>query len=119
MCNKKYGIIYFLLNSITKEIFFIGCSKNETLNIIFFDILFNSFYINSKGFNSRLCNYIRLLNLNDRHGYINIEIYELEYFERIDDDTEFLFKKRYWIELFKPICNKTIPIRSGEEEKKS
>ena len=93
MCNKKYGIIYFLLNRITKEIFFIGCSRNKTLFTILSNIIFLSFHINSEMFNSRLCNYIRLLNLNDRHGYINIEIHELEYFEYIDN-TEFLFKKR-------------------------
>ena len=90
MRNKNiYCSVYFIINKLTNEIFYVGITKRY-LNIIINQLRHNAFDINHSAFNSKLYNYIRLLNLNNGRGYHNIEIYELEYFEQINN-TELLF----------------------------
>ena len=116
MRNKNiYCCIYILINKLTNEIFYVGITK-KYLNIILNKLRYNPFDIIQNAFDSKLYNYIRLMNINDRYGYLNIEIFSLEHL-KLDSKIELLYKERYYIELLKPFCNEVIPIRSNEEKR--
>ena len=118
MRNKNiYCCIYILINKLTNEIFYVGSTK-RLLNTILHQLRFNAFNITQNAFNSKLYNYVRLMNINDGSGYYNIEIFSLEYF-KCNSKIELLYRERYYIELLKPICNEVIPIKSNEEKKET
>ena len=78
--NNKYlnGKIYFLMNDINHEIFYIGSTITKLQKRLSFHI-YSSFKIFS-GYDSIKSNYIRLMNINNPNGYNNISIHLLEDF---------------------------------------
>ena len=107
--NNKYsqGKIYFLMNDSTNEVFYVG-STTLNLNRRLGDHISKSFNSNAHEYNTKRCQYIRSIGSN------NLSIHLLENFP-CNSRNELLFRERYWIEQFIPICNMKNSILSIEE----
>ena len=97
MNKYKFGKIYFLMNNITHEIFYIG-STIQSLNIRFNEHKSHSKNIYSKEYNSKKYEYIR------KNDIKNISIYLLEEYS-CESRYKLLEREYYYIKLFNPICN--------------
>ena len=112
--NNKYlsGKIYFLMNDINHEIFYIG-SSCDTLNNRLHKHKNAAFHFN-KDYNAKRNNYIRLMNLENNKGFNDMSIHLIEDFP-CNNKIELLERERYYIQLFKPSCNVFIPGRTRKE----
>ena len=124
--NNKYSNskIYFLINNLTKELFYIG-STVKTLERRLWEHKYYAFYFYDKAYECEKNNYIRLMNIDDCKGYNNISIHLLENYP-CNIKEELLIREKYWIEILKPCCNMNKPIlenikkviQSKKEERK-
>ena len=108
--NNKYSNskIYFLINNLTKELFYIG-STVKTLKRRLWEHKYYAFYFYDKAYECDKNNYIRLMNIDDCKGYNNISIHLLENYP-CNIKEELLIREKYWIEILKPCCNMNKPI---------
>ena len=113
--NNKYseGKIYFLMNDLNHEIFYVG-NTIQKLKRRLGRHKNAAFDFNRECFNCKKCNYIRLMNINDDHGYDNISIHLIENYS-CESKNDLFFRERHWINLLNPCCNMIIPIRTKEE----
>ena len=109
------GKIYFLMNNVNHEIFYIG-STIRKLKYRLSSHIINAFDFNSSNFDSQKSNYIRLMNIDNNKGIKNISIHLIENYP-CNSKEELLSRERYWIEIFKPSCNTYKPITTLEEKK--
>ena len=113
--NYNNGKIYFLMNNINHEIFYIG-STTQNLRARLTHHKNHAFYFNSGCYDCYKCNYIRLMNINDSSGYNNISIHAIEEYPCNSKD-ELFIRERYWMELFNPSCNTFKPMNTKEEKR--
>ena len=112
--NYNNGKIYFLMNNINHEIFYIG-STVKTLTVRLKNHKYDAFNFNSRCYDGYKCNYIRLMNINDSSGYNNnISIHLIENYQ-CDSKDELLYRERYWIQSIGPSTNNILPIISKNE----
>ena len=93
------GKIYFLMNNVNHEIFYIG-STIRKLKYRLSSHIINAFDFRKSDFNSKKCNYIRLMNIYNNEGFKNISIHLIEDFP-CNSKQELLYRERYYLELIK------------------
>ena len=108
------GKIYFLMNDINHEIFYIGSTKQKLRDRLSHHKS-KSFDINSVGYESHKSHYIRLMNIDDQNGYNNIWIHLIEDFP-YHSKIELLMREKYFIDIFKPFCNERNPITTEKDQ---
>ena len=113
--NNNYSKvkIYFLMNDINHEIFYIR-STIQKLNKGLSHHKSKAFDIICAGYDSLKNIYIRLMNIENNEGINNISVNLIEEY-LFNSREELLDKEKYWIKLFKPICNSFSPLRTHEE----
>ena len=105
MSDYKNSKIYFLLNNITNEIFYIG-STIRPLQKRFKEHQKRSMDQKYKEYHHKKYKYMR------KYGISNISIYLLEECD-CHCKYELLYREHHWIRLLKPSCN---VIKSVEDE---
>ena len=108
------GKIYFLMNDINHEIFYIGSTKQKLYKRLS-SHKNRAFDIHDDGYDSKKNNYIRLMNIDDQNGYNNISIHLIEDFP-CQSKIELLMREKYFIDILKPCCNERNPITTKKDK---